>query len=171
MDTKSKIASGLETCFRARGFAEPGVDTLREAADVSLRTLYKYFPSRDDMVAGALDYRHDRYLAFISEGVPGSGADAIDHVFLRVETWMRSEDGVGCLFMNALAAHPANLKIRTAVERQKSETRQLMAQYSGRHDLADPLFLLHEGATAAWPLLGPTAIRTARTSAISLLTG
>lgn len=171
IDTKTKIASGLEDCFRTMGFSEPGVDALRDAADVSLRTLYKYFPSREDMVAGALDYRHDRYLAFISEGAPPSGPEAIDHLFGRVEEWMRTEDGVGCLFLNALAAHPGNPAIRTVVERQKNATRELMVRCSGRDELANQMFLLHEGATAAWPLLGREAIRTARSAAISLMSG
>lgn len=168
-DTKTKIAAGLEACFRTRGFSEPGVDALRDAADVSLRTLYKYFPSREDMVAGALDHRHDRYLAFLSEGMPASGPEAIDHVFARLEEWLLTEDGVGCLFVNALAAHPDNSAIRAAVERQKSATCALIARCAGQDARANPLFLLHEGATAAWPLLGPEAIRTARRSAAWLM--
>ena len=40
-DTKTKIAAGLEQAFAARGFAEPSVEDLRDAAGVSLRTLYK----------------------------------------------------------------------------------------------------------------------------------
>ncbi len=53
-DTATKIAAGLERAFAARGFSEPCVDDLREAAGVSLRTLYKYTPSRDAMVRMAL---------------------------------------------------------------------------------------------------------------------
>ncbi|WP_280322004.1 TetR/AcrR family transcriptional regulator [Sulfitobacter faviae] len=43
-DTKSKIAAGLERAFATRGFADPSVEDLRDAAGVSLRTLYKYTP-------------------------------------------------------------------------------------------------------------------------------
>ena len=46
----TKIAEGLECAFASRGFAEPSVDDLRDSAGVSLRTLYKYMPSRGDMV-------------------------------------------------------------------------------------------------------------------------
>ena len=49
-DMMSKISSGLERAFAARGFAEPSVEDLRDAAGVSLRTFYKYTPSRADMV-------------------------------------------------------------------------------------------------------------------------
>ncbi len=168
-DTSTLIASRLETCFVERGFLEPGVDALRVASGVSLRTLYKYFPSREAMVIGALNHRHDRYLRFIEEGAPTSGPASIEHVFGRIEAWMKGECGTGCLFLNALAAHPSNTEVRDTFTRQKNGTRSLLGRCSGRPDLADPLFLLHEGATAAWPLMGSKAIRTARVSALKLL--
>jgi len=170
-DTATLIASRLEACFVDRGFVEPGVDALRDATGVSLRTLYKYFPSREAMVIGALNHRHNRYLGFIEEGVPDSGPASIEHVFGRIEEWMKGECGTGCLFLNALAAHPSNSEIRDTVIRQKDDTRSLLGRCSGRPELADALFLLHEGATAAWPLMEGEAIRTARDSALKLLCG
>ena len=168
-DLARLIASRLERCFVERGFLEPGVDALRDASGVSLRTLYKYFSSRDAMVIGALDHRHDRYLRFVEEGAPASGPASIAQVFGRIESWMEGESGTGCLFLNALAAHPSNAEIREAVTRQKNATRSLLARCSDRPELADALFLLHEGATVAWPVLGREAIRTARQSALKLL--
>ena len=167
--TATLIASRLETCFVEHGFLEPGVDALRDACGVSLRTLYKYFPSREAMVIGALNHRHDRYLSFIEDGVTANGPTSIAHVFGRIEDWMKGECGTGCLFLNALAAHPSNSRIRGTVTRQKDGTRSLLGRRSGRPELADALFLLHEGATAAWPLMGSQAIRTARESALKLL--
>lgn len=168
-DTLNLIAARLEDCFVRLGFVEPGVDALRDASGVSLRTLYKYFPSREAMVVGALDYRHDRYLNFIEDGAPMHGPASIEYVFGRIEDWMNGECGTGCLFLNALAAHPSSVEIRKTVERQKAETRSLLGRCAGRPDQADVLFILHEGATAAWPLLGPEAICTARTSALKLV--
>ncbi len=168
-DTATLIASRLEACFVERGFLEPGVDALRDAAGVSLRTLYKYYPSRLSMVIGALDHRHGRYLDFIAGDAPADGPGAVGHLFERMGAWMRDECGTGCLFLNALAAHPADEDIRNTVTRQKNATRRYIGRCSGRPELADSLFLLHEGATAAWPLMGAEAIRTARLSALALL--
>lgn len=70
LTTKKQIASRLEQAFNTRGFAEPSVADLKEAAGVSLRTLYRYFPSKDAMVNWALDYRHARYLAFLAKDEP-----------------------------------------------------------------------------------------------------
>ena len=167
----SNIAAGLEHCFVRCGFAEPGVDMLRDASGVSLRTLYKYFPSREAMVVGALDHRHERYISFVEDGAPANGASSIEHLFQRVEEWMAGECGTGCLFLNALAAHPASTPVKRAVERHKGATRSLLSRRADRPDLANALFLLHEGATAAWPLLEGTAIRAARESALKLICG
>lgn len=168
-DTPTQIAARLEACFVENGFQEPGVDALRDAAGVSLRTLYKYYPSREAMIIGALEHRHERYLSFLQDGVPSPGKDAVDHLFSRIEDWMQRECGTCCLFLNALAAHPSNDEIRKTVTRHKDETRNLIAQLSGRPDLADQLFLLHEGATAAWALMKGDAVRSARASALGLL--
>ena len=59
---KDKIAAGLERTFAKHGFAETDIETLRAGADVSLRTLYKYFPTREERMLAALEHRHRRYL-------------------------------------------------------------------------------------------------------------
>ena len=69
-DMMSKISAGLERAFANRGFAEPSVEDLRDAAGVSLRTLYKYTPSRAEMVLAALENRHQRYLARVFDDLP-----------------------------------------------------------------------------------------------------
>ncbi|WP_371824730.1 TetR/AcrR family transcriptional regulator [Paracoccus sp. MA] len=66
--TKLRIARNLDRQFAEMGFATQGVEALREGADVSLRTLYKYFPSREEMVVGALEYRDAAYFDWISGG-------------------------------------------------------------------------------------------------------
>ena len=38
-EMKTKIAAGLERAFAARGFAEPSVEDLRDAAGVSLASV------------------------------------------------------------------------------------------------------------------------------------
>lgn len=168
-ELQTEIAARLERSFTKRGFAAPGVAELRKAADVSLRTLYRYYPSREDMVIGALEHRHGRYLAFLAEDAPPPGEAAIRHLFARLRDWMAALEAPTCLFLSALSAHPENAAIRKIVARHKRETRKLLAAQAGRPDLADGLFLLHEGATAAWPVLGAQAIDNARSTALKLI--
>jgi len=156
-DTKIKIAAAANRLFAAHGFAEPGVEAIREAADVSIRTLYKHYPSKEAMIVAALAYRHDQYLAYLREGQPASvDLAAVQHLFNRVGAWMNEDGGRGCLFLQALAAHPESDSIRREVERNKSETRsEIGRRLSGDNQtLVTALFLLHEGVTAAASSVG-----------------
>lgn len=171
MSLQQDIASRLEQAFSHRGFAEPSVAELKTAADVSLRTLYRHFPSKESMVIGALAHRHARYLDFLREGLPAPGKAALTHLFQRLGQWMKNDAPHGCLSMSAFVAFPGHPDIVDAVSQHKRDMIQLLAELSGRPDVAPALFLLHEGASAAWPLLGEHAIHAAEHAALQLTEG
>jgi len=159
--TKDKIARNLDAQFAAMGFAAPGVDALREGADVSLRTLYKYYPSRDAMVVGALEHRNEAYLKWISNG-PEEGAAHILHVFEMLGEWLDTVANSGCLFLNALAAYPDDSKVRGIAEHHKECVRQVFVERLCRiapdtdHDgLSEALLTIHEGQTDTAMTRGP----------------
>ena len=161
-DTKTKIAAGLEQAFAARGFAEPSVEDLRDAAGVSLRTLYKYTPSRADMVLAALEHRHTRYLAKLFDGLPEAPEAALDALFDRVGAWMSSEAAHGCLFHGAVAAEPASARLRELLARHKSEVANCAATATGLDGREIDLLVILEGLTQAWSLHRDTAVTSAK---------
>lgn len=173
LDTKQRIANDLERTFAEQGFAEQGVQALRAEADVSLRTLYKYFPSREAMIVGALENR-DRACAAWLAGGPDDGIDHILHPLVRLGEWLGEVANTGCLFMNALAEYPDSEQIRAVVRAHKARMADEFARRLERvvpdrdtADLADTLFLLHEGMTQAARVqgrekAGEAAMRAAR---------
>jgi AcrR family transcriptional regulator len=165
---KDKITASLEKEFSQYGFAEPSVAQLKAACNVSLRTLYKYYPSKEMMIVAALNYRHQRYIAFLQNESPISGIDATLHIFNKLEQWMTEFAPHGCLSINAISAFPDNADITSAVKAHKRDVRIFIGQQSQREDLATQLFLLHEGVSNAWPVLGKEAITSAK-KAISQL--
>jgi len=178
--TTDRIAGRLETAFAAHGFAEPGVDALRHAAEVSLRTLYTHFPSREAMVLAALEHRHRAYLAHLGGDAPAERGDAaIRHVFQRLGAWMETRAPRGCLFVQALAAHPASGPIRDAVVRHKAETRDVLVGVVGqarpaldptaRMALADALMVVHEGLTALAASVGTSAATASALAALDAI--
>lgn len=167
VDTEQQIARNLERQFAEMGFATQGVEALRAGADVSLRTLYKYFPSREAMVIGALDYRDRTYAEWIGEG-PDTGAAHVLHVLDRLSDWLHQISNMGCLFRNALAAYPESEPIRSAVEAHKAHVREMFRRRLTHaapdcpiEDLTLALFLLHEGLTESARLIGPEAATAA----------
>ena len=166
-----QIASRLEQAFSQHGFAEPSVAKLKIAAGVSLRTLYRHYPSKESMVIGALQHRHSRYLRFLADGEPDPGKESIAHLFLRLTAWMKKDAPNGCMSMSALVAFPRNSLIHDLVKHHKEEMVEVMARRSGREDLARELLLIHEGASATWPLLGMQAIHSAEKTTLLLICG
>ncbi|WP_245197509.1 TetR/AcrR family transcriptional regulator [Jiella mangrovi] len=157
----SKIAAGLERAFARGGFAEPSVETLRDAAGVSLRTLYKYTPSRDDMVLAALENRHQRYLSHVFDGLPDNTEDATNAILARVGTWMAKEASHGCLFHAAVAADPNSDTLRRFLKRHKAEVASRAAAATGLEVAETELLVIVEGLTQAWPLHGDAAVEAA----------
>ncbi|WP_394155408.1 TetR/AcrR family transcriptional regulator [Loktanella salsilacus] len=160
--TLDKIAAGLERAFAQHGFAEPSVDTLRAAADVSLRTLYKYLPSRADMVLAALDHRHQRYLSHILDGLPPDPLAARFLLMDRVASWMQIEATHGCLFHAAVASDPTNRPLRKLLEDHKQEVAQRTADATGLAGHEVTLLLILEGLTQSWPLHGQVSVTAAK---------
>ncbi|ABV37184.1 conserved hypothetical protein [Shewanella sediminis HAW-EB3] len=166
---REQIAASLEEAFSKYGFAEPSVAQLKTACNVSLRTLYKYYPSKEAMIVGALEYRHQRYLTFLLNESPSNGVESALYIFNKLEQWMKEYAPHGCLSMNAIAAFPDNPLINKAVKEHKEEVRQFLGQQSQREDLSTALFLLHEGVSSAWPVLGKEAITSAQKALLQLL--
>lgn len=159
-DTRQRIASDLERSFAEQGFAEQGVEALRAGADVSLRTLYKYFPSREAMIVGALEYRDRTYFEWL-DGGPEEGVDHVLHPLVRLGDWLAEVANTGCLFLNALAEYPNSEAIAATVTAHKAnladEFRVRLERIAPDREigaLAETLFLLHEGMTQAARLQG-----------------
>jgi len=170
-DIQEKIAAGLEQAFASHGFAEPNVDTLRDAAGVSLRTLYKYLPSRADMVMAALEHRHRRYMEHVLDDLPADPGEARSALMERVGAWMQTEAAHGCLFHGAVAADPENPAVRALLTRHKHEVAERAAAATDLVGQDVALLLILEGLTQSWPLHGAQAVAAAKRLAAALAAG
>ncbi|NSC23940.1 TetR family transcriptional regulator [Streptomyces albus subsp. chlorinus] len=71
----SDIATGL---FMARGFDAVTIAEIAEAADVSVNTVYNYFPAKEDLFFDREEEMVDRAAALVRDRRPGqSAADAV----------------------------------------------------------------------------------------------
>ncbi len=161
--TKQKIARALHQQFSELGFAGLGVEALRAGADVSIRTLYKHFPSREEMIVGALEHRDAAYFEWLAGG-PKQGIDHVLYPLVRLGDWLSDVSNTGCLFLNALAEHPNSAPISELVKAHKLKLanefelrlERIAPDQNTRH-AAETLFLLHEGLTDVARLRGPAA--------------
>ncbi|MDO6566106.1 TetR/AcrR family transcriptional regulator [Alteromonas sp. 1_MG-2023] len=159
-ERKNDIAARLESAFSINGFTQPNVASLKEQTGTTLKTLYKYFPSKEDMIIGALDHRHQRYLSFLATDCPDDLHGAVKHVFDRLALWLAQYAPNGCMSLQALSSYPNYVQVTTAVNTHKADVRQWLFDLTGNDSLSNSLFILHEGMSAAWPTMGEETLDT-----------
>ena len=120
----------LETAyamFAARGVRDVGVDEVIERADVAKATLYRHFPSKDDLVVAFLEEREQRWTVdWVEAEARGRGPAAARD--LRSLRRVVSSPGLeGCAFINVMLemglAHPAGSERASSREHPRSGRR------------------------------------------------
>ncbi len=99
----------LETAlklFYQEGFHSTGIDKILAESGVAKMTLYKHFPSKDDLIRAVLEERHRQFRDWFVEEVE-KRADTplkkLETIFEVLEAWIQGDDFRGCMFINAAA--------------------------------------------------------------------
>jgi len=166
--------------FKRDGFHATGIDRIIAEANVAKMTMYRHFPSKDELIVEVLGYRArnfdqqlDRFVA--RADTPRSKIAAILDWY---DGWFRSSDFHGCLFAHALAEFgAASHPVFQAVSEQKAGLKQRLYRIleeamspEQAEGASSALLMLIEGATLMAQLgQGETAIREARKAVASLV--
>jgi AcrR family transcriptional regulator len=150
--------------FYWRGIRATGVDTLAQAAGVAPTTLYRLFPSKDDLVAAYVERAGREYREWFDATVEAAGPDPRERIlalFHELDVQVQPENCRGCPFLMALtelpdaslAAHRHAVATKTWVRKRFGE----LVRDLGVDDpetLADQLTLVFEGVYASVQALG-----------------
>ncbi|HLR95340.1 MAG TPA: TetR family transcriptional regulator [Jiangellaceae bacterium] len=156
-----------------------GVDTLVDEIGVAKMTLYKHFPTKDDLIIACLRFVDARYRDRLRGGLAAksSATEKVLGIFDSLRDWFGTPSFRGCAFVNATVEladpeHPAH----EAVLEHKASTREWVTELVTECDVDDPGFVarqivqLMEGAiTTAMLEQDPTAADVARASAAQIL--
>jgi AcrR family transcriptional regulator len=103
---REKILSTAYALFTQRGIRDVGVDEIIARAGIAKATLYRHFPSKDDLVLAFLQQREQLWtFATVESEARRRGADpegqllAIFDVF---DDWFGRDDFEACSFINVL---------------------------------------------------------------------
>jgi AcrR family transcriptional regulator len=155
-----RILTAASSLFYERGIRTVGVDAIADAAEVTKKTLYDRFGSKDNLIAAYLEQRNRVWHLFLDEQLrsraPKTPEEVILALFAALTDWL-AESRRGCGFINAsveLAApdHPA---MPVIVAQKRWLRAELLAQaeragFRSTEELADRLLLLHEGALVSY---------------------
>jgi TetR/AcrR family transcriptional repressor of nem operon len=94
--TKTRILEAARRLFHEQGYAATGVATILRDADVNSGSLYHYFPSKEALLAGVLEYYVQLLRPVVMDPVEEVAADPIARVFELLAQYREGMDHARC---------------------------------------------------------------------------
>jgi AcrR family transcriptional regulator len=170
---QERILDTAGRLFYRQGIRAVGVDTVAAEIGISKRTLYNYFPSKDQLIVAYLSRQF-----ILAKPSDRPLLEQILRYFDWLERWFASETFRGCPFVNAIAelGDPTHPGAKMAVA-YKEQRRLWLRDALTRLNVADPdtlatqVAILVEGAIIAALVRGdPGMAGAAKAAARVLLT-
>ncbi|MFF3444402.1 TetR/AcrR family transcriptional regulator [Streptosporangium sp. NPDC002721] len=167
-EARARLLGTATRIFYAEGLHSVGIDRIVAEAKVTRATLYRHFPSKDELVVaylrGADQAIRDRVGEALGSDLPA--ADIVRAVARAIAEDIASPGFRGCAFLNAVAEypnpeHPVHKAVlahrewflRTVVD-LLARTGETPPEPAGRH-----FVMLRDGAMVAGCLADPAAVR------------
>ncbi len=156
---RERILDASYELFSRRGIRAVGVNEVLERAGVATATLYRHFPSKDELVLAFLQLREQRWTKdFIEAGAISRGSDPEQRllaIFDIFDEWFHRDDFEACSFINVMLEmgplHSAGRASVRHLEQIRSIVRRL-AEEAGLRDtesLARSFHILMKGSIVA----------------------
>lgn len=156
--------AALETAdrlFYAKGIQGVGMDGLRNASGISLKRLYRLFPSKDAIVEQVLLARHRKWTDGIASAVARETepCERLLAIYDFLAAWFIQEDFRGCAFINSFGELGGTSPRVAEIVRSHKEDFQkylvaLTADIGAPPTLAPQLAILAEGAQTTAAISG-----------------
>lgn len=142
VDARERIISTAYELFSRRGIRDVGVDEVIERAGVAKATLYRHFPSKDDLVLAFLERREQRWtLGMVEAGARQRGGTAEEQllgIFDVFDGWFHSKEFDACAFINVLLEMGSRHRLGQASIGYLANIRAIIATLATEADLQDP---------------------------------
>lgn len=178
--TQACVLDAADALFYAHGIRAVGMDRIRDVSGVSLKRLYRCFPSKDALVEAYLRRRDQVARQALADYVAGYAEphERLLAVFDWLYEWFGQDSFRGCAFTNAFTEVGAdNQGAARAVREHQAAIRAYLRELAAATGVADPdgvgdqLLVLLAGAINTAAISGtPESARQARAVAASLLT-
>jgi AcrR family transcriptional regulator len=177
---RERIVATAYDLFARHGLHAVGVQQIIDEAEVAKATLYRHFPSKEDLVIAVLDRRRElwtrEWLVPVTARAAGTAEDRLLAVFDAFDEWFRAPGFEGCLLMNLLLEtnDPTSAIARAAVAGvdEVRDWLRLVAREAGQRDpdaTADRIHLLMRGSIVAAVEGKLDSAREAREMAVQVL--
>ncbi|MEV4050168.1 TetR/AcrR family transcriptional regulator [Amycolatopsis sp. NPDC049688] len=166
-EARARLLASASRLFYTEGLHSVGIDRVIADAGVTRATLYRHFPSKDDLLVAYLSEADKAIRAQVeaARAAGGEPADVVRAVAATIAEGIRSPGFRGCAFLNAAAeypdpGHPVHQAVlahrqwfSTTVTELLAATGETAPEPAARH-----FVLLRDGAMAAGCLTDPGPI-------------
>lgn len=115
--------------FSAHGYHGTGIDRIAEEANVSKKTMYHHFRSKEELILAALKqhdgvFRNEFMRAVDSQG--GTAYERLLSIFDVAHAWFSNNKFYGCMYINAIGEYS---EPNTSIREVCKEYKRLMLSY------------------------------------------
>lgn len=156
---RERILETAADLFYREGIRAVGVDTIIARSGVAKMSLYRNFPSKDDLVCAWLEDTRAQVWRWWNRVVsrhPGDPGEQLKAVFRSLDRWAVSPGFRGCPFLNTVVEYGATGHPGLAVaDAHRRDVLAFFARLAGEAGAADParlavqLLVVMDGAYAA----------------------
>ncbi len=157
MTKRDEIIKLAFDTFYEHGFHATGVDKLLLQSGISKRTLYKYFPTKEDLIKEAIIFYGQNFFGEMIKNIEAkykNPTDKILAIFDMKHKKLKSGDYSGCFAINArLEFDGKNKKIESQCSQAGSQVQDFIfklckeGKYKNPKKLAQQIVILLQGAT------------------------
>ncbi len=179
VSVRQQIVDAASTLFYRQGVHAVGIDLIIAQAGVAKSSLYRYFRTKDDLIAAYVQEEDEAFWERwnqIASSYPNKPADELTALLAWIGSKIATPGFRGCPQLNVVAefpdpAHPA----RRVATNHKNELRQRLTALATRLDVPHPnlvgdqLWLLVDGAFTNYDMIAhgdPATLLTTAAKAI-----
>jgi AcrR family transcriptional regulator len=160
---KDKVFQTAARLFYQHGYRAIGVDTIAAESGIGKMTLYRHYPSKDDLIVAFLKDSNDEFWNYFEQSTKDAltPREKLLAFFESLQEYVATPACYGCPFLNVATEYPETdyPGHQIAIEHKQSvrvRFRQLAKEAGAKKPdvLADQLFLLMDGAYMASRMFG-----------------
>ena len=141
-DARERILETAYELFSRRAIRDVGVDEVIERAGVAKATLYRHFPSKDDLVVAFLERREERWtVEWVEAEARQRGTKPEEQllaIFELFDEWFQRDDFEACSFINVLVEMGPEHPVGQASVRHLASIRSVVGRLAEEAGLRDP---------------------------------
>ena len=168
---KEKLFLTAARLFYQQGYRAVGVDMIAAESGIGKMTLYRHYPSKDDLIVAFLKESNQEFWDYFERSTQDAAAprEKLLAFFQALQAYVTSPACYGCPFINFATEYPEadHSGHRVALEHKQAVSARFnqLAQEAGAYQpemLANALLLVMDGAYMAARMYGATPDNPAR---------